>query len=344
MLIGCAEAMSVRAEGPDWFKVISGNSSWNIVLEGPIELGDSLKVERALREAGNDGADVYIVSPGGNLTEGMKIGRAIRKAGANSRLGTLRADSGRSFGGKPGVKRIAGGCYSACTLAFLGGVYRFGDKESQYGVHRFSSSKGAASSDLDVGQIVSANIAAYIREMDVDPTLFSLMVEQGSSGIRLLTPTELAELNVTNDGRLRATWNVELVDRGQYLRGAQTTVFGEGRAALFCKKSRVFYYSFYDAGAKRARSIAEGAWYHSLLIDGDTVPLPDSIRPTASGATVSAVFPLTRTQALAIAKARKLGHAMQLARDAPTFAGYEIDIPKESAAKVRLFLGNCVGK
>ena len=338
-----AQAMSVRADRPDWFKTTSGNPAWNIVLEGPIELGDLTKVERALSESGVDGADIYITSPGGNLLEAMRIGRAIRKARASTWLGTLRLDSDSRYGGPPGMTRVAGGCYSACALAFLGGVYRFGEKESKFGVHRFSSTAESALIDLDLGQIVSASIVSYISEMGVDPTLLSLMMEKGRDGIRLLTSDELLSLAVTNEGRQRPTWDVELIKGTQYLRGSQKTYHGEGKIAFLCVKEQIFYYSFYEAGPERAKGISEGNWHHSLLVDGETIQLPDSIRPVSIGSFVSAMFPLTKHQALLISNAGHVGHAMQMARAAPTFVGYRIEIPRQYSNRVQLFLRNCVG-
>ena len=334
--------MSVRVEKPDWYKVISGNSSWYIELDGEFDVGAAIRVAAALEAAGTDGADIYINSPGGNLMEGMRIGRLIRKSGANTYIGTLARDSKKNFAGKIGLTQVPGYCYSACALAFLGGIYRYAWEPVKYGVHRFSSSAAATSGDLDVGQIVAASIGAYIKEMDVGPALFSLMVEQGRESMRLLTTSELATLNVSNNGRQKPTWSIEVIEGGQYLRGVQATNFGEGKAALFCEKGQVVYYSFYQAGTEQSRSIARGGWFHSLLVDGRTVALPDSIRAKASGQEISAAIPLTREQVLSIAGSSKVGHAMQLGRDAPTFVGYQIDIPSTASRRVSTFLRNCL--
>ena len=337
-----AGVLSVRAEGPDWFKVLNGNSSWNIVLDGEIDADASVRVAEALKRIGNDGADVYLNSPGGNLLEGMRIGRLIRQAGASTRIGTLVADPARNFAGKVGVRPVAGFCHSACSLAFLGGVYRYVGNDDQYGVHRFSSNATPAAGDIDAAQIVSASVAAYIREMDVDPTLFSLMVERGSDSIRLVAGPELLRLNVANNGRRRAEWSIEVVEGGQYLRGLQETTFGRGKAVFLCEKGSVHYHSFYQAGVERAKSLVAGGWYHSLLVGGNSIALPGPIRPKAAGAEFSVEFGLTREQVTSIAASSSMGHAMQLARDAPTFVGYEIDIPASASRRVGTFLRNCV--
>lgn len=333
--------MSVRAEVPGWFKILNGNASWDIVLEGEIDPGAAARVAEVLSSVGRDGADVYINSPGGNLLVGMQIGRLIRKAGASTRIGTLAPDPAHAFAGKLGVKHVAGYCHSACSLAFLGGVYRYASKDDAYGVHRFSSNASPTPVDLDTAQVLSAAVGAYIREMDVDPALFDLMIERGRDGIRLLTAQELTRLNVVNNGRQKAEWSIESVEGGQYLRGIQDTVHGRGKAVFFCHKGQIGYYSFYQAGLERAKSIASGGWYHSLLVDGKTIALPDPTNAKAVGDKISAEFALARDQALSIASSSTVGHAMQLGRDAPTFVGYQIDIPAPASRKVSTFLRNC---
>jgi len=105
--------------------------------------------------------------------------------------------------GRKAVKAKPGYCYSACTLAFLGGVYRYMPQGSEYGVHRFSSRSGPTESDLDTTRVVSAAVTAYIRDMDVDPALFDLMVQKGKDRIRILSDAELVRLDVVNTGRKR---------------------------------------------------------------------------------------------------------------------------------------------
>ena len=266
--------MSVRADKPDWFKVLNGNSAWNIVLDGEIDSEAAPRVAEALAKAGRNGADVYINSPGGNLLVGMQIGRLIRKAGATTWIGTLATDTANTFAGNAGIKRVPGYCYSACSLAFLGGVYRNADTNDKYGVHRFSSDAPPTANDLDAAQIVSAVVGAYIREMDVDPGLFDYMAERGRDSVRILATQEMAHLNVINNGRQRPEWSIEVVEGGNYLRGVQDTVFGRGKAVLLCQDHSMFVYSFYQAGSERAKSIAWGKWYHSLLVDAKTFPLP----------------------------------------------------------------------
>jgi hypothetical protein len=336
-----AGVMSIRAERPDLLKVLNGDSSWNVMMSGEIDAGAAARLEGVLRTVGGDGADIYINSPGGSLLAGMQIGRLIRKAGATTRIGTLSLDKEGSLGGKAFVKHVNGFCHSACSLAFLGGLYRYADSGDMYGVHRFSSSSSPSSNDMDAAQVISAAVAAYIREMDVDPALFDYMVERGKDGIRILTTKELTLLNVVNNGRQRPIWSIESIEEGLYLRGVQETVYGRGKAAFLCSKGRVVYLSLYQAGATRAREIASGRWYHSVLVDGKSLPLDQRTTARATGDEISTEIPLSREQTLAIASSASVGHAMQITRDAPSFVGYTINIPSAESVKVSSFLKNC---
>jgi len=56
-----AQTLTVRVEGPDWYKLLNGNRSWNIALEGVIDRDAPARVAEALNKAGSDGADVFRV-------------------------------------------------------------------------------------------------------------------------------------------------------------------------------------------------------------------------------------------------------------------------------------------
>jgi hypothetical protein len=337
-----ADKLSVRVERPDWYKLLNQNTTWNIILSGEIDAGAQARVAKALKQTGNDGADVFLDSPGGNLLAGMQLGRILRDAGVNTYVGSVAADNEHKFAGKPGIKLVPGGCYSACSLAFLGGVYRYAIDGSQYGVHRFSNPSGATANDLDAAQVVSAAIGNFIRDMDVNPGLFDLMASQGKDGIRIQTKSELNRFNVVNNGRKRPEWTIEAIEGGQYLRGVQNTVYGQGKAVFVCIDRRILMQSFYQIGAAKAKSVAAGEWFHSLLVDDKTVPLPNPVQAKATGDEIFTLFPLSTEQAMTVASSTiSIGHAMQLSREAPTFVGYQIDVPAAAKQKISAFIHNC---
>jgi hypothetical protein len=101
--------------------------------------------------------------------------------------------------------------------------------------------------------------------------------------------------------------------------------------------------SFYQIGADKARSVAAGGWYHSLMLDDRTEPLPDPVRTKATGIEIATLFPLTSNQAMAVASStRSIGHAMQLSREAPTYVGFQVDVPASATQKVGAFIRNCL--
>jgi len=76
------------------------------------------------------GATVMFHSPGGNVIQGMRIGRLIRER-------SLRSSVGKRPASGPNQDKIAdaGLCISACSVAFLGGVIRSVPTGSYYVIH-----------------------------------------------------------------------------------------------------------------------------------------------------------------------------------------------------------------
>jgi hypothetical protein len=145
-------------------------TAWDIFEDGVIDLGAKKRLERFLIQKDVPyGSSFHINSDGGNLLEGMMLGRLIRKYELLiyvNRRGKEIYEVDR--GGRGLYETGPGECYSACALAFLGGVYRFRSEGSIYGVHRFYAPKQA---DLgsDAAQIASAQIVQYIRDMGLTP-------------------------------------------------------------------------------------------------------------------------------------------------------------------------------
>lgn len=156
-----------------------------VYLDGRMDDGAPKRLSRAL--GGADGKiAVWLNSPGGNLFAGMQLGRIIRSHGASTHIIDSRT-------------LLPGECYSACALAFLGGVQRFNDGGGRYGVHRASLPVG--SGDRDLGHELTAAIRAYIREMGVDARLVDLWMSAGPKEMYVLSPQQARDLGVVTDGR-----------------------------------------------------------------------------------------------------------------------------------------------
>lgn len=333
MTVHLEQAERTSAGGPD--------AAWIMSLAGEIDAAAPARVKAALARIGPARVEVYLDSTGGDLFAGMEIGQLLRQAGAATHVGRYLAgrnppgDTSLALAVQPGV------CYSACSLAFLGGVYRYVSEGSQYGVHRVSRSSGPTAGDLDTGQIVSAGIARYIRAMGVGQGLLDLLVQQGEHGIYLLSDAEMKTLNVVNNGRQPADWSLEVTDGGEYLRGMQETEYGRGKIAFLCDQQKIQMFTFYQVGAK-AGAMAVGRWAHSLLLDGGMLALPDPDSVVADKGELQTFFTLTPEQAGRIAASRSVGHAMQAGRDDAGFIGFKVDIPATASQKVRAFINHCL--
>jgi len=86
--------------------------------ESYISQGDSSKLQKMLSK--NTYYEIWLNSGGGDLMEGVKLGRILA-----SKKATVRVPDGAN-------------CISACTVAFLGGLFRYVDTNATYQVHSYS--------------------------------------------------------------------------------------------------------------------------------------------------------------------------------------------------------------
>jgi hypothetical protein len=282
-----------------------------VYLDGRIDAGAPVRLAQALE--GVDGRiAIWLNSPGGNLFAGMQLGRVIRKHSASTHIIDSRT-------------LLPGECYSACSLAFLGGVYRFNDNGARYGVHRASLRGGPKTGDPDLDQDLSSAIRAYVREMGVDERLVDLWLKARPDQMYVLSEREARGLGVVNNGRQPPRWSVEKNAGGSRLQGRQVTIDGAGTVWFSCDKQQTLF-------GTSARIDAPG-WSHWLTVDGKEIPL------TVAGST----FVLPPDVVRLVRSAAQIGHRMKPpgGNDAASI-DYAVDIDGKSASMVRSFLGNCL--
>jgi hypothetical protein len=90
--------------------------------------GDAARLRTLLKNRNYE--EVRLFSNGGDLKEGVEFGRVLRDAQATVRV----------YGDDA--------CISACTVAFLGGLFRFVDKDATYQVHAYSRRMNGLPPDL----------------------------------------------------------------------------------------------------------------------------------------------------------------------------------------------------
>ena len=152
---------------------------------------------------------VVLDSKGGSIQGGLRLGEAMRKAGASVTVGRSIPVSAATPGGK-GLARHQliprlGRCFSSCTYAFLGGVKRTIPAGAAYGVHMFWPSEfldGHLQRKYDYREIeraqrLSALIAVYIQKMGVDLGLLQMAANTPPKvAIRRLTAKEIVDLKI----------------------------------------------------------------------------------------------------------------------------------------------------
>ncbi len=189
--IPLASSKSIAAE----IRVVpTGTSLELIVLRGVIEKGDADRFQGLVRSV-IDGA-VLFESPGGNLLEGLSIGRKIRDANFSTGVASDTA------------------CASACALAWLGGTTRYMDPSSLVGFHSAYIEENGRLSESGVG---NALVGAYLNELGFG---FDAVVFVSSAA-----PNEMNWLNASKARRagievilLRADGTEARIDEEQILK------------------------------------------------------------------------------------------------------------------------------
>ncbi|MGH7095903.1 MAG: hypothetical protein ACREFB_20540, partial [Stellaceae bacterium] len=182
-----ADAMAFTSWHNDAGILFGEGSRDYIFADGDITADTPAEFQKFL-DANHPAATTTVVlnSNGGDLGAGLAIGRLIRKYKLWTQVGSLLPVN---IGVSPTVPdrmvpylRVSsappysGYCYSSCTFAFLGGVSRFIDYGSDYGVHRFAFVNPTSSTDIgDEAQQMSGELVRYVVEMGVNAQFVTQM-------------------------------------------------------------------------------------------------------------------------------------------------------------------------
>src|ERR1700722_10779075 len=159
-------------------RLLVRNDYRSLIIEGPIESGDYDHFLKVVKDNQGKLADVYLLSPGGDFVEAMKIGRALRALELGSMV------PGRNSAGQPvcsdpisasigGVPRNPANCTAASAAFFIhvGAVERYG---LYLVVHRPSFppeqfAKLTESQAQAAFDALQRDARAYMTEMGVPP-------------------------------------------------------------------------------------------------------------------------------------------------------------------------------
>lgn len=173
-----------------------GNATSKIIVTGPIERGDAKRFRDFWDENAYDSFRfvVSLDSPGGSLMDGIEIGQFLRKNGAHTEV---RRYSPAVEGQYYREERPGAECYSACALAFMGGVEREVADDSKIGFHQFYGGSSTSVPDvMETTQYISAFLAGYLRDMGAQPQLFELLSGTSPSNMFVPTSAQLSALNI----------------------------------------------------------------------------------------------------------------------------------------------------
>ena len=147
-----------------------------IVAYGTIVPGSRNALKAVIAQENHAGNTIQVVqftSPGGNLGEGLDIGRYIR----DRKLDTM----------------VHGGCASACSYAFLGGVKRLAPANS-IGLHQFSSEAGSGSASG--AQSIVSLLLSYVKDMGVTADFITVAEETKPNDVHWLSSVEMKSMGV----------------------------------------------------------------------------------------------------------------------------------------------------
>ncbi len=159
-----------------------GMSGDRITVTGQIAAGDADRFAAWMAEGRAEAAGIDLDSSGGSVNDALAIGRTIRSAGLDTRVGDGAV------------------CMSACPYMLAGGTARQVADGGLVGVHQHYFGENSilpaflAVQDVQRGQ---AAVMDYLTEMGVDLRLMSHALKTPPKEINILDPDLMAELNLT---------------------------------------------------------------------------------------------------------------------------------------------------
>ena len=185
-----SEVTLAGIDGPGCDNVQGSDLCIALLVEGTIEKGDEKVLRKAISVSSKMLSEklkskarvgiIYFNSQGGDLFESMRMGELIR----NKMIATaVTYDSV---------------CYSACVIAYLGGVKRI--PVGPVGVHSFYSKEFIGASDFVESSkkynMVSGQVEIYLKKLRIPLSFLDEMKMVPHSKIKILELDELSRLGV----------------------------------------------------------------------------------------------------------------------------------------------------
>lgn len=301
-------------------KIFGGYFSINLL--GSIQKGDAELFKRFLEKVmPPPRTRVYINSAGGDVEAAMAIGRLIRQERFSTSVGSYVLDSDADTELVIPRKLIAGKCLSAATLVFLGGILRFFDEGSQFGVHQFSF-KNPTPSSLSHSQKLSASIARYIEEMGIPAAFLEQSALTPGDDLAILDHEKMTELKVVTGFETGVTWSSEILKEIMWVKGERDSYFGHGKVMLcYSKVDEFAFVAFVEAMGRSYELLNFGLV--EIVINGEItrINVTDRCMRSPSGLYIMFMTKLSDAEARLLAYADSFGIQIRGGPDAEVFFG-----------------------
>jgi hypothetical protein len=324
------DRMLIDGEAPPKQMEYLLGSGWKIYISGTIDVdADKRFADFISRKNPPYTSTIIFNSPGGSPVTAMRIGRLIRERGYS-------VDVGRKIG-VDGAQE-SGICFSACSLAYLGGRFRWLSSGARYGVHRFWFDKPIENS-VDVTQILSVAIATYVHEMGVSPKFNEAFVSAGKNEILEPSLVQLEAMRVINNGFEPTNWTIESREGVFYLKGERDTVHGINKFILFCGNSNVALHMIMDPQGRENEIM--GMKSHRFVVNNNKYSRIEPFNRQIINGWFNATYKFSKTQARSIASAETIGVLVQHSDASPIFLGFNTMEIGLGRSKIRSFLKSC---
>ncbi|MEM9731967.1 MAG: ATP-dependent Clp protease proteolytic subunit [Pseudomonadota bacterium] len=169
----------VMAAPMDFHRGPNGNYS----AIGTIAPGTAKRFAAYLAENPKQIDTLYLHSPGGSVSDGLAMAKAVRAAGINTRV------------------PAHGYCASSCPIVMSGGLYRSAGERAWVGVHQIYApppASGTLQRGMSDAQTVSAEVQNLLVQHGVDPQVWIFAMQTPSASLYVLRPDQLRRWRMAN--------------------------------------------------------------------------------------------------------------------------------------------------
>lgn len=190
------------------FSPCNGNGSFcgiRILAEGVIQQDTGEKFKEFLKDRQHHQHElpprptVVFDSPGGSVTGGMELGRAIRANQLDTELEPSYSTEHETL-----VENAL--CASACVIAFSGGMTRTVQPGSALGIHQFSG--GNRDLGESQAQVTVVVLSSYFREMGIGSAMLDTASLTPASSMYWVTDVEAKRYRIDNNSENLSAWQV----------------------------------------------------------------------------------------------------------------------------------------